>query len=225
MTENLSVVSKDHPAYAGQAVYTPSFLRIYDQFVLGFSMRFIYRCPSTRLLELYNRHAGRRHLDLGPGTGYFLDRCRWPVGDPQLTLVDLNPHVLRHSAKRLRRFGPTLVQADILRPLPLPDKAFDSVGINFLLHCVPGAMREKAVVFHEAARVLDKGGVLFGSTVVQDGGDHGRLARRAMRTYNRHGILCTDDDHLPELRAGLAAAFDQYDVEVRGSVAVFVARR
>jgi SAM-dependent methyltransferase len=226
MAEKLSLVAKDHPAYAGQAVYTPSFLRIYDPFVVGFSNRFIYRCPSARFIKMYDRHARKRHLDIGPGTGYFLARCSWPAGPPEITLLDLNPHVLQHSARRLRRYQPRLVQADILQPLPLPDGSFDSIGLNFLLHCVPGAMRDKARVFGEAARLLAHGGVLFGSTVIQGGGDHGRLARTAMRVYNRSGILSNDEDHLPDLEAGLAAAFgSNHAVDVRGSVAVFTAWR
>ncbi len=69
----------------GQQIYTPLVLRVYDVFVLGLSNRFAWRCPSRTMLERYNRHVGRRHLDLGVGTGWFLDRCRWPVEHPEIT--------------------------------------------------------------------------------------------------------------------------------------------
>ncbi|HET6298481.1 MAG TPA: class I SAM-dependent methyltransferase [Kribbella sp.] len=225
MAEALSAVSKEHPGYAGQAVYKTSFLRIYDLFVVGFSNRVIYRCPSRRFIDLYDRYAGRRHLDLGPGTGYFLSHCKWSDGKPELTLADLNPDVLRYSAHRLRKYEPTVVQADILQPLPFPDGSFDSVGINFLLHCMPGPMREKGRVFTEAARLLRPGGMLFGSTVIQDGGNHWWFARMMMGIYNRSGILSTTEDSLTDLKKSIAAGFDDYQVEVRGSVAVFTATR
>ncbi|WP_020393141.1 class I SAM-dependent methyltransferase [Kribbella catacumbae] len=226
MAEALSAVSKEHPGYAGQAVYKTSFLRIYDLFVVGFSNRVIYRCPSRRFVELYNSYAGRRHLDLGPGTGYFLLHCDWSDGPPDLTLADLNPDVLRYSAHQLRKYQAEVVQTDILQPLPFPDGSFDSIGINFLLHCMPGPMREKGKVFTEAARVLRSGGSLFGSTVIQEGGDHWWLARRMMRIYNRTGILSTTEDSLTDLKKCLADGFgDDYTVEVRGSVAVFTAQR
>jgi hypothetical protein len=48
---------------AGQAVYTPVVLAVYDQFALGFSSRFAWRCPKTEMLALYDRHVGRKHLD------------------------------------------------------------------------------------------------------------------------------------------------------------------
>ncbi len=29
----------------------------------------------------------------------------------------------------------------------MPEARFDSIGLNFLLHCLPGTLREKAIVF------------------------------------------------------------------------------
>lgn len=43
---------------AGQAVYTPLTLALYDAFVLGFSCRFAWRCPRARMLAFYNRNVG-----------------------------------------------------------------------------------------------------------------------------------------------------------------------
>ena len=57
---------------AGQAVYSPFVLRMYDWFVLGFSSRFIWRCPASEMRRLYDRNVSSRHLDIGVGTGYFL---------------------------------------------------------------------------------------------------------------------------------------------------------
>src|SRR3546814_18432050 len=44
----------------GQAVYTPATLRIYDAMVLGFSNRFLLRCPTAELVGLYDRSEERR---------------------------------------------------------------------------------------------------------------------------------------------------------------------
>ena len=43
---------------AGQRVYTPFTLRVYDVFVLGFSNRFVWRCRSSKMLERYESHVG-----------------------------------------------------------------------------------------------------------------------------------------------------------------------
>lgn len=69
---------------AGQAVYTKRTLALYDILVLGISNRLIWKCPTARLVDHYNTHLTANHLDVGVGTGYFLDRCRFPSATPQI---------------------------------------------------------------------------------------------------------------------------------------------
>ena len=103
---------------AGQAVYSRAVLAVYDVGVLWFSNRFVWRCPSRHMRALYDRHAGARHLDVGVGTGYFLDHCRFPSPDPQITLLDLNENSLAAAAKRIRRYSPQAVRGNVLEPAP-----------------------------------------------------------------------------------------------------------
>ena len=88
---------------AGQALYTKFFLHIYDWWALGVSCRFVWRCPSHYMLELYNHNVSSNHLDVGIGTGYFLDCCRFPTPNTRLALMDLNPNCLKATSKRLAR--------------------------------------------------------------------------------------------------------------------------
>ena len=80
---------------AGQAIYTPKLLSIYDLLVLGLSNRFIWKCPTPRQLAHYDRHVSANHLDVGVGTGYFLDRCLFPVTAPRVALMDINAQFAR----------------------------------------------------------------------------------------------------------------------------------
>jgi ubiquinone/menaquinone biosynthesis C-methylase UbiE len=79
----------------------------YDLAVLQFSNSFVWQCSSHVLLDFYNQHISDKHLDIGVGTGYFLDRCRFPSTTPEIALFDLNPHSLAKSAKPLRRYNPS----------------------------------------------------------------------------------------------------------------------
>ena len=99
---------------AGQAVYSKSMLAIYDLFVLGFSNRVVWRCPSQRILALYDRYITANHLDVGVGTGYFLDRCRFPNDRPRLALMDLNANCLDAAGKRLARYRPEVYRANVM---------------------------------------------------------------------------------------------------------------
>ena len=66
-------MKSDDPAYRGQSEYTPFFLKICDPVILGFFTRVVWRCPTSVLVNRYRRHIRPRHLDVGPGTGYFLN--------------------------------------------------------------------------------------------------------------------------------------------------------
>jgi SAM-dependent methyltransferase len=208
---------------AGQAAYNRRLLFVYDVMVLGLTCRFVWKCPSSILLDRYNQHVGLRHLDIGIGTGYFLDNCRFPVA-PQITLMDLNPNTLAHCATRLRRYAPETKIGDVMKPLPLPPAHFDSIGMNHLLHCIPGDIPGgKWQCFEHVKTVLKPSGTLFGATVLGKVKRNG-AQRRLMDFYNRKGIFGNANDSLEDLEAGLRRAFKQVTVEQIGVVGVFTAR-
>src|SRR5262249_57137305 len=106
------------------------------------------------------------HLDVGVGTGYFLDRCRFPDPRPRLALLDLNPNSLRVAAHRLARFQPEVYRANVLDPIAIDGPRFDSVGASGLLHSLPGTMRTKAVVVDHLKALLKPSGVLFAAALL-----------------------------------------------------------
>lgn len=209
---------------AGQAVYTRHTLKFYDFVVLGFSNRIIWQCPTSRLLEHYNRHITANHLDVGVGTGYFLDRCHFPNSEPRITLMDLNRASLRFASRRIARYRPQIIRHNVLEPLPCGIAKFDSVGVNYLLHCVPGTMESKAIVFDNLRAAMNPGGVLFGATLLQGGVRSNWLARWLMTVYNRQGIFSNDCDDLHALEKSLRDRFGQVTFDVVGCAAVFAGR-
>jgi SAM-dependent methyltransferase len=212
------------PAFAGQAMYTPAMLRAYDAFVYGFNFPFVWRCPRSRLLALYAENVSARHLDIGVATGLLLDQCRFPVPNPDITLMDLNSSSLAAASRRLRRYAPHIHRANVLEPWGLPPGSADSVGLFNLLHCLPGSIPDKAVAFEHARAVLAPGGALFGVTILGSGVRHNWLARRELALANRRGVMSNLDDRLDDLRAALDRTFGTAEVTVTGSMALFRAR-
>lgn len=206
---------------AGAAVYNRFVLNVYDRFVLEFCNRYVWRCPSSGLLEHYNQHVTAKHLDVGVGTGYFLDKCRFPAL-PSITLADLNPTSLEVAARRTARYNPEVKVIDVLKPLALGE-TFDSIGVNYLLHCLPGKMADKRSVFERLKGQLNPGGVLFGSTILGRGVEHNLLGRGLMRIYNRAGIFTNEQDSLDALEKNLSSVFTTYQLEQCGRVAIFSA--
>jgi hypothetical protein len=80
----------------GQAAFNDLTLKYYD-WLLELTCNRIWRCSIERTLQLYQRYLASNHLEVGVGTGYFLDRSSFPVPEPRLALLDLNPHCLKHT--------------------------------------------------------------------------------------------------------------------------------
>jgi SAM-dependent methyltransferase len=211
------------PAYPGQAHYTSWVLRIYDLLALDIYGPLVWRCPTRRLVQHYAQHLGRQHLDVGPGSGYFLEHARLPAGASVL-LVDANRDVLAYASRRLQHLNPSVLRADVCMPLPV-DQRFDSVALNYVLHCLPGPMSRRAPTIRNIAALLEPGGVLFGATVLGTPELHTWLSRAAMRENNRRGIFDNLSDTEDALRDILNQSFEVVDLHVVGSVAVFSAAR
>lgn len=211
----------DEQVLAGQAVYTPRMLAVYDFLVLGLSNRFIWKCPTRRLEAHYNAYLSGNHLDVGVGTGYFLDRCRFPSPTPRVALMDLNADTLNFASQRIRRYQPEMYRRNVLDPISIDALKFDSVGMNYLLHCVPGSIESKAVIFDHLKTIMNPNAVLFGSTLLQGGVSRNRFATWLMSAYNGKRIFSNRDDDLAGLTRALTQRFRDVFVEVVGCVALF----
>ena len=144
-------MDRNDPAYEGQREYTPLFLRLLRPPGPGrLRPSHLAVLGVAHLVEGYRRHVGRRHLDVGPGTGYFLARAGFPDASP-VTLLDPNENVLAHASHRLRNLDVTTIEADVLKPLPV-DGPFDSAALNGVLHCLPGPLPNKAAAVAERGR-------------------------------------------------------------------------
>lgn len=183
--------------------------------------RMVWRSPTPLIVEWYRPLFGRRHLDVGPGSGYFVDAAA--PDDIELTLLDPNRDVLGHCARRLSRFDPTVVGADVLKPLPVRGP-FDSAAVSVVLHRLPGPMEAKGAAIRNVASVLDTRGVLFGATVLGLEERHSMAARAFVRAANMQGGFDNLGDTSEDLEGILSASFDDVEIEVVGSLALFAAR-
>ncbi len=214
-------MDRGDPAYRGQADYNGLLLRLYDPLVLGPISRYVWRAPAELGVALYRRHIRPNHLDVGPGTGYFIDHAGLPAGS-RVTILDPNPNVLRHVTRRLRNLDVTAVQADVLKPLPV-EGPFASAGMNAVLHCLPGPLERKAVAVANVAGVLAPEATFFGATVLGRSAKHTRAGRGFLTAFNRRGVF----DNLDDTEAGIAEilrrSFREVTIATLGGLAIFSA--
>jgi hypothetical protein len=114
--------------------------------------------------------------------------------------------------------------ANVLEPVELGEAKFGSIGVNYLLHCLPGNMTTKGAAFSNLTRWLRPDGVLFGATILGAGVYHGFLARRLTDVYNANGIFSNLSDSAEGLQAALDGHFENSSMRLVGSVALFWAR-
>ncbi|MEM7342659.1 MAG: class I SAM-dependent methyltransferase [Chloroflexota bacterium] len=207
----------------GYAVYTPFMLSIYDWAVIGFLGQ-LWHCPAHYYQAHYQTHITDNHLDVGVGTGYFLDNCRFSTQTPRIGLMDINPNSLNAAQRRIKRYTPEIYRQNILEPLQIQPHPFDSIGLNGLLHCLPGTIEEKSVVFDHLKTLMAPGAIIFGSTLVNQGITKNRLQGWALHRMNRLKVLHNTTDDPKDLEMALAQRFKESQVRVIGCMALFWAK-
>jgi hypothetical protein len=215
------VMAPDETAVAkAHAAYTPAMLRFYDLLVHGLSNRLAWCCPTQALLDLYRASLSGNHLEAGVGTGFFLDRAGRSQFN-RLALLDINRHCLDRARQRLSRFKPELHEANLLAPLKLDTPPFASIGLTYVLHCLPGNMREKLAALDHLRPLMQADAVLFGATILGRGIAPNLAARTLLGLYNAKGIFNNREDDLATLADGLRHRFGKVEIETSGLVALF----
>ncbi len=140
------------------------------------------------LPQLHEIFAGRdqrrmRLLDVGCGTGRFLDIVKqvWPrlpaVG------LDMSEAYVREAKRYLRRWARIDLVVGNGEKIPMPDDSQDAVTSIFLFHELPPKVRR--TVFDEFARVLKPGGRLIPYYASYLEEDFGAIARARGLTHTR----------------------------------------
>ena len=142
--------------------------------------------------EIGRQPAGSRVLDVPCGGGVAVRSLR-PGQGVGYVAADISQTMLDRTSRVAAAHGVTDQVATRLadvESLPFEDRSFDLVVSFTGLHCFPDPAR--AVI--ELARVLDLGGVLTGSALLNDTGLRYEPMRRAGRLAGLLGPGCTSDE-------------------------------
>lgn len=207
----------------GQAIYTKKNLILYDLIVTRLSNRFAWKCPRKVLIKFYQEHISGNHLDIGVGTGYFLDKTLRENHVERIGLLDLNSACLQYAKHRLNKFNVELYHHDVFKPFTGINEKFDSISLNYVIHCLPGTLLQKAIVFDNIKAVLNSNGVLFGSTLLGKINKN-KLADKLLALYNQKKIMHNLADDAETLEQELKNRFSYVQIKINGCVALFVAK-
>ena len=221
-----------------------------DVLIWGFNSPFLWQITQEDIQSLYKSNISKYHCEIGVGTGLLLSRDVSNVCK-SVNLIDLNENSLSSCDKRIqstylnRRDGndsdsmPDISKlvADIIVPLEEESSLktlkgkFQSVGANFLFHCLHGStLREKVIAFHNCATLLDpKDGVFFGSTILgkemlHDKTNAGQIAMQVLTNFNQSGVFGNLGDSMEDLECILKEIFDDVEVWRVGYCGMWAAR-
>ena len=139
-------------------------------------------------------------------------------------MLDLSTSCLDVAGKRVARFDPQLIEANVLEPIDYDGDRFDSVGLNYVLHCLPGDIASKSVALDHLSALANPGAWVFGATLLQDGVHRNWFASKVMDRNNAHGIFSNVGDSLDGLRTAISDRCSDATVEVVGCVGIFAGK-
>ena len=165
------------------------------------------RQALPQLFEVFAGHDQRtlRLIDLGCGTGRFLDLVKqaWPRL-PSLGL-DLSEAYIRHARRYLRRWSRLDLVVANAEAIPAPDNSVDAVTSIFMVHELPPKVRR--IVIRECERVLKPGGrlILLDSLQSGDKPAYDGLLERFPQNYHEPYYRSYVDEDFPAIgrRCGL----------------------
>jgi ubiquinone/menaquinone biosynthesis C-methylase UbiE len=125
-----------------------------------------------------------RLLDIGCGTGRFLDFVKQTWPRLQTTGLDMSAPYLKHAQRHLKRWTRTSFVVGKAEAIPLPEDSQDAVTSIFLFHELPPKVRR--IVIRECARVLKPGGrlVILDSLQRGDHSDYDSLLELFPQNYH-----------------------------------------
>ncbi len=216
-----SSVTQPPSTWLGQLYFSTMSHHLYDLGLYRLVSPFIWRCPTQQLMDNYVENISPNHLEIGVGSGYFLTQTLCEDFLRRLVLLDLNSRCLEKSVKRLREFAPCKLQQNILMPFDQAQVKHSSVGMNYVLHCIPGSFRTNQRIFAHVHSVLEDGGVFFGATLLPHPVRDNFVSWLFMKLLNAVGIFRNAEHCLADLQHTLESTFRDVELSVVGSAAIF----
>ena len=199
-------------------------MEYYDGVVNEFNCLHVWKCSRQYIINHYRSHISNYHLEIGPGSGYFLKRdiLRKNPSINKLTLIDVNDDILDYSKQNLKdeySNDITTLNTDIFSHTIPSDIQFKSVGINYVLHCIPGSLHENIDTLLTNLNSTNYN--IFGATVISDPIHMNPIAEYELMVLNSLGIFNNKNDTYEEFQEYLINQKIKHNITKRGYVALF----
>jgi SAM-dependent methyltransferase len=203
--------------------------RFFNSFILTFYDLMLYRCIAqyfwgckpARLVKFYSDNLSGKHLDVGVGSGYLLRHGIKNPKDIDLSLMDLNENCLNKTEQAIYPIQAKTYQRNILVDIEGIPESYQSISVNYVMHCVPGSFKEKGIAFKHLKKLLRDDGILFGSSVVSKGVKKPCHSAVLMWVFNTIGLFDNSNDSLEDLTSVLKQYFKHVEIVESGPTVLF----
>jgi phospholipid N-methyltransferase len=198
------------------------YLNIYDLLVNKINCKYVWKCDQRYIIDNYKKNIKNNHLEIGPGTGYFLKNIK-NTKNTNLFLLDINNDTLKFSAKNLQgrfnninSFNRNIFEDTIVsKTLP----KINSVGVNYVLHCVPGNLEDK---IQSLINNIGQSNInYFGASVVSNKELSTFVAKIELYFLNKFGIFNNKNDNYLNLVKYFEKNNIKYEIKIKGNVVIF----
>lgn len=169
-------------------------LNNYDYLVNNINCKYAWKCNQSVIKNLYKNNISKNHLEIGPGTGYFLKDYHFN----NLALMDINRDILKESQNNLKINSKniTIYQHNIFdNDNRVNNLNLDSIGLTYVLHCVPGKLD---FLLNNLVKNLNSNNyTIFGATVIPNSNDF--IASTELFFLNKTGIFSNYNDKMEDL--------------------------
>ena len=189
----------------------------YDYLVNDINCNFVWKCNQHKIIEHYDSNVTNNHVEIGPGTGFFLQNRQYNT----LQLIDINKDILVNANENLKENSEKIQTYchNIFSSSSLHINPSRSIGLTYVLHCVPGKIENNLNDLIQNIQFNNY--TLFGASVVNDSKETNMFAETELLWLNRLGIFNNENDTYSGLREYLEASGLEYNLRLEGYVAIF----
>ena len=199
-------------------------LDYYDLFVNKINCKYVWKCNEKNIYNLYTNNIQKHHIEIGPGTGYYLKPFISNL--KSLELVDINSNILRYANMRLlnpnlkkKITNINLFQKNNILKI---DNEITSIGVNCVLHCVPGPIEVSIdnLIHNLKKENKENKIIIFGSSVINDS-EKNILQDFELGLLNYFRIFDNKQDNEERLITYFQTRQLQYKIHKVGSIILF----
>lgn len=198
--------------------FVSSGIKFYDFLVNDINCNYVWRCNKSNIFNLYKNNIKLNHLEIGPGSGYFLMQ-NYNLKIRNLYLMDINQPILNESKNNLKSKYSNIqvINHDIFKK-PIKIENLESVGINYVLHCVPGNLEYK---FENLLKNLPINVNIFGATVINNSDKQTYLSKTELYFLNNRGIFNNHQDYSEDFLNFMINQKLNFTHQIVGNVLIF----